>query len=79
MTDLTKPVRRRAPNTIRDGGKVRRLVVTLLPGGTVGLRPEGTRRTEYVSLDACYALAVRQRVIAEKSDKARARKARKGA
>lgn len=77
MTDLNKPIRRRAPNTIRDAGKLRRLVVTLLPGGTVGLRPEGTRRNEYVSLDACYALAVRQRVNAERSDKARARKARK--
>lgn len=76
MTDLNKPVKRRSNETVRDAGRVRRLVVSLLPGDLIGLRPEGTRRIEYTTIGACYALAVRQRVSVEKADKARAHKAR---
>lgn len=59
--------------TIRDGSKQRRLVVTLLPGDVLGLRPEGTRRNEYIDLHACYDRAVKMRVASEQADKRRAR------
>jgi 1-acyl-sn-glycerol-3-phosphate acyltransferase len=77
MTPLSKLVRRLSGETVRDAGKLRRLVVTLLPGDLIGIRPEGTRRTEYVSIGACHALGMRQRILAERSDRARAKKARK--
>jgi 1-acyl-sn-glycerol-3-phosphate acyltransferase len=77
MIPLTKQIRRLSAATVRDAGKLRRLVVTLLPGDLIGIRPEGTRRTEYVSIGACHALGMRQRIQTERADKARAKKARK--
>jgi len=76
MTDLTKVVRRRTGETVRDAGKLRRVVVTLHPGDLIGFRLEGNRTTEYLSVGAGHALALRMRVQAERADKARAKKAR---
>ena len=77
MTDLRKPVTRRTDDTIRDAGRVRRLVVTLYPGDVIGLRPEKTRREERTTLAAVYDLAVRLRVDAERREKKASRKARR--
>lgn len=74
MTPLTKPVRRRTENMIRDGGKRRNLIVTLYPGGVIGLRPSKTRREEVLSVEAAYDLAVKQRVAKERVEKKKARK-----
>lgn len=63
MTDLKKPVRRRTIGLHRG----RRIMVSLEPGDVLGLRQERCRRTEYLSLAACYDLAVKQRVIYERS------------
>ena len=76
MTDLHKPVSRRTDSTIRDAGKRRRMVVTLYPNGdTLGLRPEKTRREEFISIAAIYEFAVKCRVRKEQADKKKARKA----
>lgn len=77
MTDATKPVTRRTPAAVRDAGRTRRLVVTIHPNGTLGLRPERTRREETITLEAIYSLAVKQRVAKEQADKKKAKKARK--
>lgn len=69
MTALTKPVRRMSETVIRDGGKRRRLVITLCGNDTISLRPEKTRREETITLDAVYALAVRQRVASERRER----------
>ena len=69
MTELNKPVTRKSNSTVRDRGKIRNLVITLFPNGTVGLRPSGTRKLEIVTLDSCYSLAVKQRVAREKAEK----------
>lgn len=74
MTDLTKPVRRRTDSTIRDAGKPRRIVTTLYPGDTLGLRPEKTRREEFISLTTVYEYAIKLRVRKEQAE----RRARKG-
>ena len=47
----------------------RRIVVTLEMGDLIGLRPERTRRVEYVTVAAIYDLAVRQRVAFERTQK----------
>lgn len=73
MTELTKRVKRRtlAPH------RGRRIVVTLEPGDLIGFRLERTRRTWYTTLGACMDMAVRQTVVAERREKANARKARR--
>ncbi len=78
-TKLTKPVKRVSGSIVRDCGKIRNLVVTLYPNDTIGLRPEGTRqkREERVTLTSCYALAVRQRVAAERIEREAKKKAKK--
>lgn len=47
----------------------RRIVVTLEAGDLIGLRPERTRRVEYVPAGAIYDLAVKMRVLAERRAK----------
>lgn len=69
MTPLSKPVRRLTFDTIRSGGQTRRLAVALLPGGLLGLRLQGTRREETLSLSACWSLAIKQRVAYEQAAK----------
>ncbi len=77
MTDLDKPVKRRSGFSVRDAGKMRRLVVTLYPHGFIGLRPEKTRREETIGLHAAYDAAVKMRVARERAERAAARKARR--
>lgn len=69
MTDLSKPVRRRTHQTVRDGRKPRRLVVTLHPSGILGLRLERSRREETIPLEFCYFAAVKSRVLRERAEK----------
>jgi hypothetical protein len=69
VTMLTKPVKRQTETLVRDGAKRRNLVVTLYPGGVIGLRPSKTRREELLTLEAAYALAIRQRVAKERAEK----------
>lgn len=76
-TALSKRVTRRSDSFIRDGSRSRPLVVTLYPGGTLGLRPAKTRREEVISLDAIYSVAVKMRVASERAAKIAARKARR--
>lgn len=77
-TFLGKPVARVTPTVIRDGSKRRLLVVTIHPE-YITLRPIGTRREETVSLEAMYFGAIKARVFREKMEKAKARKAKRGA
>lgn len=81
MTTIAhKPVARIVDaSMIRDGSKLRALVVTIYPHGFLGLRPKGTRREEIVTLAHCWSLAVKQRVAHELADKKAARAARRGA
>lgn len=74
MTPLKKPVKRVTDTTVRDRGKVRRLVITVYPSGFIGLRPEATRKEELLSFDAAYSIAVKQRVARERAEKQAERK-----
>lgn len=74
-TALNRPISRRSLDSVRDGARRRRLVVTLYPAGMIGIRPERTRREETLSLEAVFHTAVKARVAAEKA----ARKARRRA
>ena len=65
MTDLKRAVRRRTIGLHRG----RRIMVSLEPGDLLGLRQERCRHTEYVSLAACYDMAVKMRVLSERAAK----------
>jgi hypothetical protein len=69
MTKLSSPVTRMSEALVRDSGKLKRLVVTLYPNDTIGLRPEKTRREEVVAIGAAYSLAVKQRVNSERIER----------
>ena len=77
-TKLRKPVHRESIDTIRDGSKVRPIIVSLLPGDVITLRPKGTQRTELIAVATVWGYAVKLRVLAERSKKAAERAARKG-
>ncbi len=76
MIGIKKPVRRKSEAVVRDAGKYRQLIVTIYPNDVVGLRPQGTRREELVTLEAVYSLGVKQRVAKERSEKIAAKKAK---
>lgn len=78
MTELKKKVvRRDDASFIRDRGKLRRVVITLYPGGTIGLRPEKTRQEELISVAGAYHAAVKARVMKEQAEKRTAKAAKK--
>lgn len=77
MTELTKPVRRLSNAAKYSRGKMRRIVVTLLPNG-LGLRLAKERKTYSLPYADLYPLAVRVHQQAEKDRKKAERKARKG-
>jgi hypothetical protein len=60
---------------VRDGSKFRTIVVSLLPGDVIGLRPKGTRRMEVIAASTVWGYALRLRVAAEVAAKRTARRA----
>lgn len=70
MTPLSKSLSRRTIGTHRG----RRFVVILEPGDVIGFRPERTRRVFYTTLAACFDMAVRQQVIADRAAKRKGKK-----
>lgn len=69
-TPIHKPVYRRTVIPHRG----RRLVVGFEAGDLMSLRPERTRRAEYVPLGAVYDLAVKMRVARERTEREAKRK-----
>lgn len=76
-TRLTKPVRRKSNEVRRDRGKYRHIIVTIYPAGFIGMRLEGTRKEETILIEAAYERAIKMRMAFEKSEKAKARAAKK--
>ncbi len=82
MTALNRPVSRKTPANVPHGVKPE-IVVTLYPGGTIGLREAGRRRESEVCLDVgrLYVRAVQNKLAGERLQKAnkraQARKLRK--
>lgn len=73
MTPLEKPVSRRTLQAI--DYRRRRLVVTLYPCGTIGLREERTRKVYELPLAHVYSMAVQAEVLRKRAE----RKARRAA
>lgn len=75
MTPTSRPVTRRCvlPSRV---ARSRRIIVTVGPGDMIALRPERTRQTEYIPVDAIYSMAVKLRVLAEGKERAAKKKAK---
>jgi hypothetical protein len=71
MTKLLKNVRRET-GRVYDRG--RSLIVTLEPGDVIGFRPKGTRKTWKTTLGACFLMAVKAQVDADRIAKKAARR-----
>ena len=77
MTDLRKPVSRVTDTSVRFRGQLRRLVVTLLPGDVIELRPQGCRQRYVLPLDHVYSLAVKAAARALVEERKKNRKTRR--
>lgn len=77
-TNLTKPVKRRTSETVRERSKLKRIIVTIYPGGEsgpfFGLRLEKNRTEERLPIGAAWSLAVKMRVMAARADRAKREK-----
>lgn len=70
-TKSLKPVTRESSALVRDRG-MRPVMVTIV-GSVIELRPKGLRSRETVDVAWAYYAAVKQRVTAERIEKARAK------
>lgn len=76
-TRLIKPISREARMTIFDRSKMRALIITLMPGDIISLRPKGQRKALEVSLHSVWEEAKRQERIRAQKEKAEKKAARK--
>lgn len=74
MTPLKKVVTRRSDELYRDRSKFRRIIVSVHPGGFIGLRLEKCRKLETISLRAAYEAAITARVRYERAQKTKDKK-----
>lgn len=74
MTNLLKPISRRTRAAVPHGVKPE-LVVTLYPGGTIGLRESGRRKSAEYCLDigALYVRAVQNKIACDRMKKGKAK------
>lgn len=56
----------------------RTIVVTLLPGDMIALRPSRTRRVEYMNLSHIYEIALESRIRSERMQRLNFKKRNKG-
>lgn len=70
--------RRETAATFRDVGKRRNVILIIEPSGVVGVKLKGLRKTEYLTADIIYEVAVKARVRAEAREKKLNRKLRRG-
>ena len=74
MTDLHHPVSRRTRASVPHGVKPE-IVITLYPGGTIGLRESGRRKSAEYCLDVgtLYVRAVQNKLAVERMKKGKKR------
>jgi hypothetical protein len=75
VTPSTKPVTRITLAFFRDKG-LRPIIVTI-HGSILELRCKGLRSRETVDISAVYGMAVRSRLLKEKADRRKAKRAKK--
>lgn len=66
MTNLTRPVKRVSAGGVFEAGKMRPIVVTLEPPCVLKFRAKGCKRSYSLTIAACYTMAVKAHVSAQK-------------
>jgi len=66
MTSLKKVVERASYGTVRESGKVRQIIIRIIPPNVVGFRAKGCRREYQLTMESCYLMAVRASVESER-------------
>ena len=66
MTKVKKTLSRETDGRVREQGKMRAIIVSLEPGGLIGFRAKGTRRTYHLAVEGCFDLAVKKQVSMQK-------------
>ena len=66
MTDLERTVKRVSAGTVREAGKLRKVVVILESPNVIKFRAKGCRRSYSLTTDACYHLAIKAHVADQK-------------
>lgn len=74
MTPLKSPVHRETGARIRDAGKTRAVIVSLLPGDVIQFRLKGTRTSYVLPIDAEFYRAARLHAERLRAEKRAARK-----
>ena len=75
VTKSLRPVSRETSAVVRDKGP--RPVIVTVVGGVIELRAKGLRSTETLDVAWCYLTAVRQRLQAQRVERAKSRRQRK--
>jgi hypothetical protein len=75
VTKSLRPVSRETSAVVLDKGP--RPVIVTVVGGVIVLRAKGLRSTETLDVAWCYLTAVRQRLQAQRLERAKARRKRK--
>lgn len=71
VTALKKSVARKSNG---QGPNHRRYIISIEPGDVIGFRDAHRRKTYYLSLRACYEMAIKAEVLANRRQKAATRK-----
>ena len=79
MTRVKKKWSRETDSSVFEKGKNRRVIVILEPGGVIGFRLKGTRKTYNLTAAKCHMMALKASIFLEKKEKAgRKIKAKRG-
>jgi len=63
MTSLNRPVKRTNAGMVREGGKMRAIIITIRPPNIIGFRAKGCHKEYQLTTEACYIMAVRAQVL----------------
>ncbi len=77
MTKVKKPIYRETVGGILSSGKIRPVIVSIEPPNVIGFRLKGMHRTVYLTAESCFLKAVQAQIIADKREKAKAKRGRR--
>lgn len=76
-TSIKKALKRKTNESYRNGSKARKLIITLHTTDVIGIREEGCRGEEFLSIQGAYQYAIRNRLARERLDKGKAKALKK--
>ena len=71
MTRVKKKWSRETDSAVFEKGKNRQVIVTLEPGGVIGFRLKGTRKTYSLTTGRCHMMALKASILQEKREKSK--------